>query len=128
MIRLGRYVTAYRTINRRFIGLKEDTDESGQSTNPFIKRERDYYDLLGCARFSTDAEIKQSFRNLAKIYHPDAPKGNPELFMELQKAYETLSDPEKRRLYNKEQHKVEMKLPETERDKTWITKVYFSQY
>eukprot|EP00798_Chlamydomonas_sp_ICE-L_P019953 gene19953-26661_t len=64
---------------------------------------KDYYDVLGVQRGASDQEIKKSYYQLAKKYHPDTNMGNTsaaETFQEIQKAYETLRDPEKRNIYN----------------------------
>jgi len=63
----------------------------------------DYYAVLGVASTATDAEIKRAFRDLARRYHPDGNPGDPsaeERFKEISVAYETLSDPERRRRYD----------------------------
>ncbi|XP_022102546.1 dnaJ homolog subfamily B member 9-like [Acanthaster planci] len=62
----------------------------------------DYYKLLGVKRTETDRGIKKAFRKLAVKYHPDKNK-DPDAedkFVEIAKAYEVLSDPEKRKLYD----------------------------
>jgi DnaJ family protein A protein 2 len=59
----------------------------------------DYYDILGISKSATDEEIKTAYRKLAKIYHPDK-GGDKNKFQEIQKAYETLSDSNKRNNYN----------------------------
>ena len=64
---------------------------------------KDYYDVLGVPRTASDAEIKKSFRKLARKYHPDVAKDKitaEEKFKELNEANEVLSDPEKRRKYD----------------------------
>ncbi|GAX73970.1 hypothetical protein CEUSTIGMA_g1420.t1 [Chlamydomonas eustigma] len=65
--------------------------------------QRDYYDVLGVSKSASDQEVKKAFYQQAKQYHPDTNKGNEDAarkFQEVQKAYETLRDPEKRRLYD----------------------------
>lgn len=68
---------------------------------------KDYYDVLGVSKNATDAEIKSAFRKLAKKYHPDLNKDNPnaeEKFKEAQEAYEVLSDENKRKMYDQYGH------------------------
>lgn len=68
---------------------------------------RDYYEVLGVARGATEAEIKKAFRQLARKYHPDANRDDPnaaEKFKEINEAYEVLSDPEKRARYDQFGH------------------------
>ena len=60
-----------------------------------------YYDLLGVSAVASDSEIKAAYRRLARKLHPDSGRpGDVERFREIQEAYETLSDPEKRRIYD----------------------------
>jgi molecular chaperone DnaJ len=64
---------------------------------------RDYYETLGVDRGADDAEIKKAFRRLARELHPDVNAHDPdaeEKFKEAAGAYEVLSDPERRKLYD----------------------------
>ncbi len=67
---------------------------------------RDYYEVLGVSRNASDDELKKSFRRLAKQYHPDANKeqGAETRFIEINEAYEVLSDPQKRAAYDRYGH------------------------
>ena len=64
---------------------------------------QDFYDLLGVSKQATDSEIKRAYRKMANKYHPDKNQGDSGAeakFKEVSKAYETLSDPQKRRMYD----------------------------
>ncbi len=65
---------------------------------------RNYYELLGIKRDASPDEIKQSFRRLARKYHPDLNPGDKaaeEKFKDISEAYEVLSDQSKRSKYDK---------------------------
>jgi molecular chaperone DnaJ len=68
---------------------------------------RDYYEVLGVSRDATSEEINRAFRKLALQYHPDRNPGDEEAaerFKEVNEANEVLSDPNKRRLYDRGGH------------------------
>jgi curved DNA-binding protein len=63
---------------------------------------KDYYTILGVDRDSSQDQIKKAYRKLARQYHPDVAKEAEaeERFKEISEAYQTLSDPEKRKAYD----------------------------
>ncbi len=66
---------------------------------------RDYYEVLGVTKTASLDEIKKSFRSQARKLHPDnKDSGDEKAFKELAEAYEALSDPQKRELYDKYGH------------------------
>lgn len=63
----------------------------------------DLYAVLGVSKEASDAEIKKAYRKLAKKYHPDATGGDKtaeKKFIEINEAYDTLSDAKKRKEYD----------------------------
>ena len=63
----------------------------------------DYYKVLGVERNATQDDIKKAYRKMARKYHPDLNKDDPnakDKFQEINEANEVLSDPEKRKKYD----------------------------
>src|SRR5260221_13081488 len=66
---------------------------------------RDYYELLGVPRKAGAKDIRAAFRKLARKYHPDLNPGDKAAegrFKQLQEAYDVLSDPKKRQMYDQQ--------------------------
>ena len=61
---------------------------------------KDYYKILGVEKNASDADIKSAFRKLAHQYHPDKNGGDDKKFKEVNEAYQTLSDKNKRAQYD----------------------------
>ena len=68
--------------------------------------ERDYYEILGLARTASDHDVKRAFRRLARELHPDVSElpDAEERFRQVAEAYEVLSNPERRELYDRLGH------------------------
>ncbi|MFX0029800.1 MAG: DnaJ domain-containing protein, partial [Candidatus Hermodarchaeota archaeon] len=70
-------------------------------------KKRDYYEVLGVGKDASTNDIKLAYRRLARKYHPDVNKDDPsakDKFIEIQEAYEVLSDENKRRNYDRFGH------------------------
>ena len=71
-----------------------------------MARQPDYYNTLGVDKKASQEDIKKAYRKLARRYHPDQNKepGAEERFKEVSEAYDVLSDPEKRKRYDRGRH------------------------
>jgi molecular chaperone DnaJ len=72
--------------------------------------QRDHYEVLGVGRNATPEEIKAAFRRLASVHHPDKNPNDPQAaarFKEINAAYQVLSDPQRRQLYDRLGHRAE---------------------
>lgn len=71
------------------------------------EKKRDYYEVLGVSKTADDATLKKAYRELAKKYHPDLHPGDKEAeakFKEASEAYDVLSNPDKRKMYDRGGH------------------------
>ena len=68
-----------------------------------VLADKSFYELLEVPREASEADIKRAFRKLSLKYHPDKNPGNEEaasLFKQINRAYEVLSDADKRQVYD----------------------------
>lgn len=64
----------------------------------------DWYEVLGLKRDASQREIKESYRRLVKMYHPDVGEMSPgkqEMFILVQEAYEIIGNPQERAIYDR---------------------------
>jgi molecular chaperone DnaJ len=69
-----------------------------------VAQRPDYYKILGVGKNASDEEIKKAYRKLARQYHPDRNPGDKkaeERFKEISQAHDVLSDPDKRKSYDR---------------------------
>ncbi len=82
--------------------------------------QEDYYAILEVSSDATTEEIRQSYQELVRRYHPDSPKGNTYFFRKIRQAYQVLGEPSRRRAYDQQrrQRNSDSTLPFT-----WDTKL-----
>ena len=78
------------------------TAEQESTVNKILEHGQDYYKILDVSTEVSEADLKKAYRKLALIVHPDKNKatGSGEAFKKVGKAYEILSDPEKKKKYD----------------------------
>lgn len=98
VFRSDRHVTFLRRNNRRGSVYAAAVAEA----LPVLERRtpESLYDVLRIKANASGKEIKAAYRNLAKLYHPDAASSDGRQFIEIHEAYATLSDPVSRDLYD----------------------------
>ena len=72
-----------------------------------MSEKRDFYEILGCEKTASEAELKTAYRKLAVKWHPDKNQGDKsaeEKFKEISEAYLVLKDPDKRTQYDQFGH------------------------
>lgn len=82
--------------------LDDDDDTAGSGSQPSPEKQMDsnkLYELLGVEKDASAADIKKAYRNMARTHHPDK-GGDPDMFKDIQRAFEVLSDPEQRDVYD----------------------------
>ena len=107
-IQKNKYTKTSTSSNNSSSNYQQDNSWYKQSYNsnkePEVRKksETTYYDILGVHKHSTPSEIKKAFYALAKKYHPDVNKdpGAEEKFKKINEAYQTLSDYDKKTIYD----------------------------
>ena len=69
-----------------------------------MEQQQDFYHLLQVSKQSDLSQIKKSYRNLARKFRPDAPRNNQLDFQAISRAYQVLSDPQLRTIYDEKGH------------------------
>lgn len=92
---------------------------------------RDYYEVLRLKKGAPEKDIKTAYRKLARKYHPDVNPGNEnseEEFKEISEAYQVLSDPKKKAMYDKFGHQAFSRQPGTNPNSWDFEHFDFSQF
>lgn len=99
-----KYHSEWTTEDEDFFGEKKESKEAKEFRKMLQESKLpNYYAVLGVASDATPEEIKVKYRKLVKEYHPDRTRDEKtaEMFDEVTKAYEVLSDAERRKIYDK---------------------------
>ena len=70
---------------------------------------QDFYQVLGVSKDANERDIKKAYKRMAMKYHPDRTEGDKDMeikFKEIKQAYEVLSDPQKRQMYDQYGHEA----------------------
>jgi hypothetical protein len=70
------------------------------SKEPLLTNSVTYYDTLKISQFATPAEVREAYRALARVHHPDRDSGGEEIFKEINEAHHILSNPSRRSMYD----------------------------
>ena len=89
--------------NKRRSGSKKNQNKRSSKRTKSNKAKKSYYEILGISTNASQADIKKAYQRLAMKYHPDRNKAKnaSEKFKEIQKAFQTLSDPNERSKYDR---------------------------
>ena len=89
--------------NKRRSGSKKNQNKRSSKRTKSNKAKKSYYEILGISTNASQADIKKAYQRLAMKYHPDRNKAKnaSEKFKEIQKAFQTLNDPNERSKYDR---------------------------
>lgn len=91
--------------NRRQVEVDTPSSDNPPAMDfPAHLQSDDYFEVLNLPSSASEADVKRAYRRLAVQWHPDKNRSSPqaeEFFKKISEAYEVLSDPEKRKLYEK---------------------------
>uniref|UniRef100_A0A7N0UQL3 J domain-containing protein n=1 Tax=Kalanchoe fedtschenkoi TaxID=63787 RepID=A0A7N0UQL3_KALFE len=98
---------SFRPCSSRPTSVRASSTSSGAAALADANSDLSFYDLLGIPESGSPVEIKQAYKQLARKYHPDVSppdqvKEYTQRFIMVQEAYETLSDPMRRAMYDRD--------------------------
>ncbi|GAV02385.1 hypothetical protein RvY_12958 [Ramazzottius varieornatus] len=96
-------VLSFCSADRSAISPKDVPVRSFRTSSLSHQKKRDFYEVLGVPKTAAQKDIKKAYYQLAKKYHPDTNKNDPQAskkFQEVSEAYEILSDESKRKTYD----------------------------